>query len=319
MLEMWNPSRVSKVNRIFISWLIVNLVGACRSRSKQGVVVRYRCEEEDTAFRNISIASREDCTLLCTQTSNCVQINYNRVNKYCLLFSNYCTLAQPVEEVSMLRFVDDLVPRDECIHWIPFTGTLPSSGVVVNGNHLMARGTINSKIIPGKLYKESLELWSVHNGERSMITDNIEYLDIHPSCFGVWVPYSAGLGVGLPTGAVRGGVLTSGLPLYVARAVNSMSVWTSMGYYDPDRDLAIITNEEALTRTEMDILVLVWLRYIVTWNNKCNLTKDNVTHKQLLINSAIKLRYCTDLRRNVLSEPRCRKEQNSTHAIQAYR
>ena len=282
--------RHTTVHPVFIAWICASLVGACKQRYTRGEVIGYRCEDEGISPRNISSITSEKCTWHCMKRTSCVQINYNNVGNHCLLFSSFCTLVEPDEKFTILQFVDHVMPRDECIRWIPFTGNFPSGGVVINApvgydKHLLARGTVNSGVIPGKLYAHNHELWSVYNDKAGRVTKNIEYFDINPSCFGVWLPYFSGLGVGLPAGAVQGGILTSGTPLYVARASNTINLGTSLGFYDPNVDLAIITDLGKVTTTEMAILVLVWSRCIMSWNFciKCHVAINMLPHHWWLI------------------------------------
>ena len=281
---MTNLPRHTRVNLVFIAWICANLVRACRQRYTREAVVGYQCEGEDISFRNSSSITSGKCIRQCMKRTNCVQINYDNMGNHCLLFSGFSTLAEPDPKFIMLRFVDHVVPRDECIRWIPFMGNFPSDGVIINApvgyfKHLLARGTVNSEVIPGKIYAHNLELWSVYNGQAGRITKNIEYLYIHPSCFGVWLPYISGLGVDLPAGAVQGDMLASGTPLYVAKVSNTINLGTSFGYYEPDVDLAIITDLGKVTSTEMSILVLIWSRCIIsqTVYMKCHTPLDNFT------------------------------------------
>ena len=238
MPQISGITAASRVASAIMVWLCVYMAEACIQRNLREAIGGYRCEDRSVPFQNISSLLSKECALLCTQRADCVQINYNHVGKYCLLLSSFCALAEPEEEFVMLRFVDDAVPHDECARWLPFTGTLPAGGVIINApveysKHLLARGTVNSGVIPGKIYTDIMQLYSIYGGQSVRITNNIEYLDINPSCYGVWVPYTSGLGMDLPEGAVQGGFLTSGTPLYVARVINSISPGTSMGYYDP--------------------------------------------------------------------------------------
>ena len=227
--------------------------------------VGYRCEDREVASHNISVITRKECTMLCLQRSECVQVNYNYVDNYCLLFSSFCTLTQPDKEFTMLRYVDDAVSRGQCIRWVAFPGTLPTGGIVFNvPNQLLARGSIDGAVIPGKLYTNSLNLYSAYNGGSKRITNNMEYLDIHPSCFAVWVPHNSGLGMDLPDGAVQGGWLSDGTPLYVTRAMGTSS--TQMGYYDSNMDKAIIIDGKQFIHNVMDILVLIWRDYLMSKN-----------------------------------------------------
>ena len=83
--------------------------------------------------------------MMCLQRSNCVQVNYNYVGNYCLLFSSVCTLAQPDTELTLLRYVNEAVSRGQCIRWVEFPRTLPTRGIVTNGpNQLLLRGSIDN-------------------------------------------------------------------------------------------------------------------------------------------------------------------------------
>ena len=285
--EMSNSPRYNKLNRVFISWLCATVVGACKEIYTRGAFAGYRCENGGTALRNISSIPQEKCIWQCMKRTSCMQINYNNVGNYCLLLSSSCKLALPDEEFTMLQFVEDAVLRDECLRWIPYTGTFPSDGVVNEtpagqADQLLARGAVNGGVIPGKLYTHTLQLWSVYGDLARQITNNIEYLNIHPACFGVWVPHTSGLGLDLPAGAVQGGVLTSGTPLYIARAPNNIEPGTSLGYYDPDVDLAVITVGGKRTRTQMDILVLMWSIYLNIYHNIKLLYQRPYTNSQFL-------------------------------------
>ena len=141
---------------------------ACTQMNMKEAVIGYRCEDRAVAFHNISSIPLRECTLLCVQRRTCVQVDCNHVNNYCLLFSVFCTLAQPDKDFTMLRYVDDVVSRGECIRWIRFPGILPTGGIVINAPsgmvpQLLARGSIEPAVIPGKLYTSTLRLWLIAN------------------------------------------------------------------------------------------------------------------------------------------------------------
>ena len=259
--KMFEVLVVSKI--VAVVGLCAYLPEACIQINTRNTGVDLRCEDHAVAFYNRSNVPLKDCKLQCIQRSNCVGINYNHVRNYCLCFSSLCALTQPDDEFIMLRYVDRVVSHDECLRWLPFLDTLPSGGVVFirSGTgeikQLLARGSIDQAVIPGKLLAGRLELISVYNGDNPWITDNIEYLDIHPSCFGVWTYYDSRSGLGLPSGAVQGGWLTDGTPLYVAQ------VSGSFGYYNPVSGKASISFGGVVNSRTMDILVVVWPRWLL--------------------------------------------------------
>ena len=273
-----SPSSV-RIACVLIVHLCAYLNEACTQIDMKEAVIGHRCEDRAVAFHNISLIPPRECTLLCMQRRTCVQVDYNHVNNYCLLFSIFCTLVQPDKDFIMLRYVDDVVSRDECIRWIRFPGILPTGGIVTNAPNgmvpqLLARGSIKKAVVPGKLYIPSLRLWLMYDGENRQIKNNIEYLDIHPSCFGMWVPFKSGLGMNLPDGAVQGGWLPDETPLYVARVMGING--TSIGYYNPNMDKGIITDRGQIIRDVMDILVFMW--------------RSNLTNEKLYLKCHIPMR-----------------------------
>ena len=265
---MSGSSEVTKVVRVFISGLCACLLEACIQRNLREAGIGYRCHDNTYVYRNISVVSTKKCTQRCVHQSDCVQLNHNHVGGYCLLFSSFCTLAQPDEEFTMQRFMYDVVSHDECARWVAFPGYIPGSGVIISGPDvpvplLLARGEMSDWVIPGKLYSGSLALWSVYDDKATHVTRNVQYLDIHHSCFGVWVPYNASLGIELPHGAVKGGWLPGGSPLYVAKIFHDEQMRSTLAYYNPSVSKAIGTVGGTFTRTIMDILVLKWLNCLI--------------------------------------------------------
>ena len=268
--EMSEVPEVSKAASVPIILLFVDLAKTCSMWEQN---IGYRCEDFfAVAFRNDTFLTPRQCKLQCLQRPKCVQVDYSRVANQCLLYSSYWALLQPDEEFTSVRYNSEIVSRDACFRWIPFNDTIPTSGVVINAPsglepQLVARGEISTAVLPGKLFISSFGLWSVLNNNARRITDNIEYFDIHPSCIGVWIPYNSGSGIDLPYGAVQGGWLSDGRPLYVARLGTPI---LHLGYYDPATGKAYYAhNSNKVIRTEMDIyepqcITDLWKRSICT-------------------------------------------------------
>ena len=109
-------------------------------------------------------------------------------------------------------------------------------------------------VIPGKIYTNSLNLYSAYNGGSRRITNNIDYLDIHPSCFAVWVPHNSGL-VGCRM------ELHCMLQEQWAPRQHKWVTTTNM-------DKAIIIDGKQFIHNVMDILVLIWRDSRVTTNTQ---------------------------------------------------
>ena len=74
----------------------------------------------------------------------------------------------------------------------------PTGRVVVNHDgpstpQMLVRGNIGTATMIGKLYKTDLKLCAANAGRGQRITNNIEYFDIHPTCFGRWVTFHSGM------------------------------------------------------------------------------------------------------------------------------
>ena len=258
--RMWTIINLLKTT-IIICFFVVR-VEACRERASKGEILGYRCPETGSTFTNTPASSTEECTMKCIYSPDCVVANYNEAGDYCILFSNICVMAQYDAEFIMMPLPDYYIPHQECLLWTPFTGSWPTGRVVVlrdrDAPQLLARGNIGTATVIGKMYKNSLNLWTAYEGQGMTVTDSIEYFEIHPTCFGRWVNFESGMGGELPSGAVKGGALTDGTPLYVAKARHSSDDHASLGYYHPRLDRAVIAVGGEELREEMDILIVSW-------------------------------------------------------------
>ena len=249
---------------------------ACRERASKGEILGYRCPETGSTFTNTPASSTEECTMKCIYSPDCVVANYNEAGDYCILFSNICPIAQYDAECIMIPLPNYHIPHQKCLRWTPFTGTWPTGRVVVhhdpNTPQLLARGNIGTAKVVGKLYKNTLKLWTAYEGQGRRVTNNIEYFEIHPTCFGRWVSFENGMGGELPSGAVKGGALADGTPLYVAKAQHQNGDRASLGYYHPRLDAALITVGGEEIREEMEILIVSWKPVYDKINKQMNKT-----------------------------------------------
>ena len=255
MWTVFNPIRTS-----LIIWICIYEVKACIEKAIKEEIMGYICPESDSAFHNTSSIVAKECVLQCIYRPECVLAVFN-AREHCILFSSLCTVAQHDEESTMIPLPNYHIPHQECLRWIPFAGAWPTGRVVVhedapNTPQLLARGNIGSAVVIGKLYRKTLQLWTVYEGNGKRITNKIEYFDIHPTCFGRWVTFRGGLGRDLPSGAVKGGTLTNGIPLYVVKAQHQGGDHASLGYYNSELDRAVITVGGEEIHEEMEILVV---------------------------------------------------------------
>ena len=259
--RMWTIINLIK-NTITICFFVLR-VEACREMASKGEILGYRCPETGSTFTNTPASSTEECTMKCIYSPDCVVANYNDPGDYCILFPNICPMAQYDAEFIMIPLPNHHIPHEECLRWLPFAAAWPTGRVVVHHDasypsQLLTRGTIGAATVIGKMYKDNLQLWTAYEGQGKRVTNNIEYFGIHPTCFGRWVSFESGMGGELPSGTVKGGALTDGTPLYVAKAQHPNGDRASLGYYHPRLDAAVIAVGGEEIREEMEILIVSW-------------------------------------------------------------
>ena len=108
-------------------------------------------------------------------------------------------------------------------------------------------------VLPGKYLSEQDRVYAALD-DTEVFVGTMQLLDVLPGCPVTWMPFSAG--EALPSGAVKGGFLASnGASLYVMRA--SANVYTVLGYYDPSAGAGYMPHYGVVTKTEMELLVLL--------------------------------------------------------------
>ena len=121
----------------------------------------------------------------------------------------------------------------------------------------VSRIDIANAIIVGKYVVKSGHFFGVNADGLVMNidSDNVEVLTIDEVCTCTWLPYTSG--EVLPTGAVIGGNLVSGSPLYVAKMYNNGLGISAFGYYSTESSMGYYELLGARATSTMDILVIL--------------------------------------------------------------
>ena len=216
--------------------------------------VRYYCPID--GLRILKIQPRH-CILHCLQMQDCVALNYNKTDGICSLLSAPCTLALRMDGMQYMIF--NTRNYDQCLKWVPFTGSNPSSDRVVNSadGYLACRLLINNYKFIGQYSQQRRKCWVTDgNIQHDSISNPSEILTIASECTVGWVNYTAG--TPLPPSAMVAGRSYAGDDLYVAmlKLPNPLPIIT--GYYNAGSNRGYATaNTKAHTFSVMDLMILL--------------------------------------------------------------
>ena len=219
----------------------------------------HRCVTDEDASDRVSV-DRHECSMMCMHRAKCRNLNYNFVDKKCVLNEGSCLKLIPDEHFEAVFFEDAW--KKICLRWVPSTGSVTTAMVPMSPCHSLsiyytcyvARLVTSTHILPGK-YEDAGDLvYSVLHGNRHS-SGNKQVLEVTPGCQVAWVPYVAGSAV--PHGAVVGGYLADGVgsTLYVIGGVVRQG-YTLIGYYDAALGNGWVDYSGPEMPTQMKMLVL---------------------------------------------------------------
>ena len=245
---------------IVLQWVLIafsirlhpSLIAACEQKHSNNTFYGLQCVTSDPT--EIWQAAHPQCVWRCLRTEACRYINHNSATAQCELGFGQCESLQPAAGVIVNAFGP---PRHSCLRW----GSDQEAGWVPiqerNGYMYVARTTSNDVLIIGQFFTVSQELWANREGVHiGPVTgnQNIEILTKDAACPLPWMSYTAG--EPLPSGAVTGGHLADGSAVYLAKIADNNYLF--FGYYNPKVGLAYYEHYGALTKTSMEILILLW-------------------------------------------------------------
>ena len=148
---------------------------------------------------------------------------------------------------------------------VAFSGQLPMTGIIhvcsnttekLDGYKLHGVVRLNNagEVLPGR-WPDGCDIAFAVQDNRKITSRVFEVLSVKESCSLNWVHYDASSGNAMPSGAILGGHLVDGTPLYVAIPYVS-DTKDAAGYYNHETRIAICYhNQVENTQGNMKILV----------------------------------------------------------------
>ena len=225
-----------------------------RFKSSNFPNIRYYCPTD--GLHTLKIDPRH-CILYCLQMQECVALNFNRTDGLCVLLPTPCAVAYRMEgmEYTMMTGRN----HEQCLKWVPFTGSNPSSDRVVNSpdGYVACRLQINNGIFIGHCGIQYEICWATDgNIQHDSGSNPCEILTIAPDCTIGWVNYTAG--TPLPPTAMVAGRSYAGENLYVAMLMFPSPLPIVTGYYNVGSSRGYATeNTNTHTFVVMDLMILL--------------------------------------------------------------
>ena len=234
----------------------------CRNLHIHRDIIGYRCLPHDNSTLEQLDNMRWDRSQWhCLHNNNCTLVTYNAALMECILYADMCS--NLIQANSHIRTTILSPTPIKCIEWRQFDAPWPENLVVVNekgdsgANFAVGRLTSGSRTLPAKYNPQTSFITT--DGVEKVTTGKAEYLIIDPHCPYQWVTWMDTSGNDLPAGAIVGGHLENGTPLYVVKGwLNKYGgVWV-IGYYNAQTKQVYLRYDGRLfDTTTMDILVML--------------------------------------------------------------
>ena len=210
---------------------------------------------------NITGVTIHECVLHCALNEKCKAVNYDIESNVCMRMTIPCPVieTQPHVYYQMLT----AAVEDVCVRWVAIHDWNYQRMVKVNqdvdGNYPLGVARIETgagDILPAKWPNNNHNVFTVKSA--ALFSGSLfDVLVVHESCSLRWVFYDASNGNPLPTGAIQGGHLTDGTPLYVA-LMHATDIRRVIGYYNHDARMGTCEYGGVHSRQLMNILAIVW-------------------------------------------------------------
>ena len=224
-------------------------------------IIGYRCHPHDNSIiKQLDNMRWDQCKLYCLH-NNCTLVTYDAAFMECILYANMCSnMMQANPDVRTAILSPNHI---ECLEWRQFDTPWPENLVVVNEigsiglDYAVGRLTSGSRTLPGRYNPQTYFITT--DGVERVTNGTAEYLIVDPHCSFQWVTWTSTSGNDLPAGAVMGGHLDNGVPLYVAKVwLNILDGVWMISYYNPETGQAHLHYvKRVFVTTTMDILVII--------------------------------------------------------------
>ena len=215
--SMTLPQYLPSITAIFWISKCSNPVSSCESMSIRDRLFGIRCAWDNPVV--LAGVDEHECVMRCLPDKTCKAVNYDVQNKICTRNDTPCPVVetQPNANYQILA----TVPVDECAQWVATHNWNYLRIVKVNQNIgadypvAVARLTSDGYILPAKWSNNGANVYTIKSGSIAH-SSTFEVLTVNEACSLRWVYYDASSSDPLPTGAIQGGRLSDGTPLYVA-------------------------------------------------------------------------------------------------------
>ena len=193
------------------------------------------------------------CKLYCLDRGSCAGLSYNFINRSCIFTFKHCleVSKNPDYEITLFQ-PTQYYP---CISWLNYR----PARHLIRGYQGVARRRNENQWVPGKYAYPDRVACIVWGSSELCSEQGGEYLQVGDYCSVAWVPYTAGETI--TKGAVQGGTLSDGTPLYVVNlqidAGAGIDGW-AFGYYRLDNEMGYAGLHGMATRRDMEMLIVVW-------------------------------------------------------------
>ena len=229
----------------------------CEITRTTSPLLHHRCISNGSEVIFIN-AKQPQCEWKCLSIESCRYVNINPSNVSCELGVGRCANVVPspghmVKVFTLANRMCHLWSSDEQVGREPVVVSYGTVRLHVSRIHR------DGAAIVGKLAVNSGQFWANIKGQGIDVPSGseVEVLTVDDACTWIWLPYTSG--EALPVGAVIGGHLGSGSPIYVAKMVDHQYGKLAIGYYSTEIDLGNYELHGAKTTTTMDILVMLWM------------------------------------------------------------
>ena len=227
---------------------------ACKIKHATLPLLHHRCIPKSTDEIIFKEAERPQCEWKCLSMESCLYVNMNPSNASCELGVGGCISVVPSAGYMVKVFT---ISSRICLLW-SLEEQMGREPVKVNDGSqglYVSRVHVDNALIIGKLVVGSDKFWANFEGRLSVASATGKVLTIDEACIWSWLLYTCGKA--LPVGAVIGGHLASGSPIYVAKRVDHQYGRLAFGYYSIECVLGNHELDGARTTTKMDILVML--------------------------------------------------------------
>ena len=210
-----------------------NPVSSCKSVALRDRLIGFGCAEDNQ--KTFTDVAEHECILHCVGDKSCTAVNYDAKDKMCTRLEYPCPVLGIYEHLTYQILAP--APIDGCAQWV-VTNDWNYPRIVkkneVPGAYspvVVARIVANEEILPAKWPLYNTNAYTIQESS-ALVHGVFEVFVVNKACSLLWLSYDASSGDPLPPGAIPGGRLADGTPLYVAAVHVTGHGKYVLGYYN---------------------------------------------------------------------------------------